>query len=149
MRKFLSALMLCAALSLFALAACNKDGSGVAELMETDGNTVVIKAIKTDASVSLADVLSSLKEQGKLDYEGRQGDYGLEILSINGYTPDSDKKEFWAIYTTLGEYEGVSYSDGTWGTFVYKDETLNSAAFGVSQMPIIAGELYILTISTY
>lgn len=149
MKKFLSALMLCAALSLFALAACNKDGSGVAELVETDGNTVVIKAIKTDASVSLADVLSSLKEQGKLDYEGRQGDYGLEILSINGYTPDSDKNEFWAIYTTLGEYEGVSYSDGTWETFVYKDETLNSAAFGVSQMPIIAGELYILTISTY
>lgn len=149
MKKFLSALMLCAALSLFALAACNKDGSGVAELVETDGNTVVIKAIKTDASVSLADVLSSLKKQGKLDYEGRQGDYGLEILSINGYTPGADKKEFWAIYTTLGEYEGVSYSDETWGTFVYKDETLNSAAFGVSQMPIIAGELYILTISTY
>lgn len=146
MKKFLSVLFFAAALAAFALSACNKNASGVAELVETDGNTVVLRAVKTDTSLSLADALQSLKDEGKLDFTVQNGDYGLEILSVNGYAPDSDKNEFWAIYTTLGEYEGASYSNTEW-VFEYGGKTLGTSNFGVSGLPMVEGELYVITIS--
>ncbi len=133
----------------FCLTACRKNPQGTAKLVSAEGNTIVIEGLRTDTSVSLADVLYSFKEEGKLTFEAQDGDYGWQIMSVNGYVPDAAKNEFWAIYTTLEEYGGDLYSDTSWGTFVYDGKTLGSAAYGASGMPVIEGELYILTLSTY
>lgn len=148
MKKFIKFLAAIVVFSLIfgCLAACNKGAADV-ELLESTERIVAIKALKTDNGTSLADALSSLKEQGKLDFEAEQGDYGLYFLSVNGYTPAGN--EFWVIYTTLGEYEGFTYSDATWGTYQYKDKTCNSASVGASDLPLVEGELYILTVSAY
>lgn len=148
LKKIISVSVVCIAVMFFA-AACAKNADGVAELVETGDKTVVIRALKTDTSVSLADAMQSLKEEGKLDFTAQDGDYGLQILSVNGYTPDAGKNEFFAVYTTLGEYEGTAYSDETWGFFEYGGKRLNSAAYGVSGLPMVEGELYIITVSTY
>lgn len=141
--------MVCVVITAAAFAACNKDASDFAEILESGSNTVVIRSVKTDNSVSLADVLLSLKESGKLDLEGQNGDMGFYITSVNGYSPDASKNEFWAVYTTLENYEGVAYSDAALGTFEYGGKRLGSASFGVSGLPMVEGELYVITISTY
>ena len=147
MKKFLSLIFVLAAVTLScAFSACDKNTVG-AELVEADGNIAVIRATRTDTSKSLADAMEYLKDKGKLEYTAETGAYGLQILSVNGYTPQNN--EFWAVYTTLGEFEGLSYSDSTWGVFDYGDITCNSAAFGVSQMPLVKDELYILAVSSY
>lgn len=141
--------MVCIVITAAAFTACNKDASDFAEILESGSNTVVIRSVKTDTSVSLADVLLSLKESGKLDLEGQNGDMGFYITSVNGYSPDASKNEFWAIYTTLENYDGIAYSDAAWGTFEYGGKRLGSASFGVSGLPMVEGELYIITISTF
>ena len=137
--------MIMAMLTIF-LSACG-DGDAKVKLLKNDETLVVIEAVETGGS--LEDALKELKADGKLDYEGSTSDYGFYLISINGYTPDSSKNEFWAIYTTLVEYDGVIYSSAEFGTYEWDNKILSSASYGVSGLPLIAGEIYILTISTY
>ena len=51
---------------------------------------------------------------------------------------------YWAVYTTLGTLDGTSYSDAQWGTWEYEGNTLASASYGVSGLPMIEGEYYAL-----
>lgn len=128
--------------------ACNNEANvdGV-KLLENTEKLVVIEATQTGGN--LEDALKSCKEAGKLEYEGATGDFGFYLTSVNGYTPDTSKNEFWAIYSTLGEYEGVSYSNAEYGTYDYKGTTCASASYGVSGMPLIEGKIYIFTIATF
>ena len=128
------------------LSACG-DGDAKVKLLKNDEKLVVIEAIDTGGS--LEDALKELKADGKLDYEGSTSEYGFYLVSINGYIPDASKNEFWAIYSTLGEYEGVSYSSVEFGVYEYEGKVCASASYGISGMPLIEGEIYILTISTY
>lgn len=133
------------ALSLL-LSACG-DGDAKIKLLKNDEKLVVIEAIDTVGS--LEDALKELKADGKLDYEGSTSEYGFYLVSINGYIPDASKKEFWAIYTTLGEYKGVSYSSEEFGVYNYENKTCASASYGASGLPLVEGQLYIITISNY
>ena len=126
--------------------ACTDNGTDVT-LLESGETLVVIQAKTTNGS--LQDAMAKFKEEGKLTYEGTESEYGFYLTSINGYTPDASKNEFWAVYTTLGEYEGVSYSSAEYGTYNYKGNSCASASYGISGLPIVEGYLYILTISTY
>lgn len=149
MKKFQKTIALAALLVLvltMALCACD-NGTAAATVVETAEKYVVIRAEKTGGS--LEDAMAQLQSDGKLQYETTIGQYGATLQSVNGYSPDSSKYEFWAIYTTLTEYEGVSYSDVNWGTFEYDGKTLGSASYGASGMPMIEGHLYVLAISTY
>lgn len=128
------------------LSACG-DGDAKVKLLKNDEKLVVIEAIET--SGSLEDALKELKADGKLDYESTTGEYGFYLVSINGYVPDASKNEFWSIYTTLGEYEGVSYSSVEFGVYEYEGNSCASASYGISGLPLIEGEIYVLTISTY
>ena len=128
------------------LTACTNDEAD-AKLLENSKTLIVIEANATGGSMK--DAMAKFKEAGNLDYEGETGEFGFYLTSVNGYTPDAAKHEFWAVYTTLGEYEGVVYSNVDYGTYEYNGKTLASAAYGISGLPLIAGNLYILTISTY
>lgn len=115
--------------------------------LEISDKLVAIQASKTGGS--LEDALSALKETGMLKYEGTESEYGFFLTSVNGYTPDSNSNEYWAIYTTLGEYEGVEYSNSEYGTYDYEGKTCSSASYGISGIPVVEGETYVITIATY
>lgn len=130
------------------LSACANNGNDAdATLLESSETLVVIQANTT--SGSMQDAMSKFKEAGKLTYEGSESEYGFYLTSVNGYTPDASKNEFWAVYTTLGEYKGVTYSSAEYGTYDYQGTSCASASYGISGLPMVEGYLYILTISTY
>lgn len=130
----------------FVLSACGSNDAD-ATLLESSEPLVVILANTT--SGSMQDAMEKFKEDGKLTYEGSESEYGFYLTSVNGYTPDASKNEFWAVYTTLGEYKGVTYSSAEYGTYDYKGTSCASASYGISGLPMVEGYLYILTISTY
>lgn len=143
------AALFAAAIAAFAgliFSACTDNDADVA-LLESSETLVVIQAEAT--SGSMQDAMAKLKEAGQITYEGSESEYGFYLTSVNGYTPDASKNEFWAVYTTLGEYEGVSYSSAEYGTYNYKGTSCASASYGISGLPMVEGYLYILTISTY
>ena len=129
--------------------ACNDNdaASAGAALLEGSDKLVVIEANENGGSLEAA--MSALKEAGTLAYEGSEGDYGFYLVSVNGYTPDSENNEYWAVYTTLGEYEGVEYSNSEYGTYEYGGKTLASASYGVSGLPLVKGEIYVLVVESY
>ena len=128
------------------LTACTNDEAD-AKLLENSETLVVIEANATGGSME--DAMAKFKKAGNLDYEGSVSEFGFYLISVGGYTPDASKNEFWAVYTTLGEYEGVAYSNVDYGTYEYNGKTCASAAYGISGLPLVKGNLYILTISTY
>ena len=121
--------------------------SSVAAVLEGSDKLVVIEAAATGGS--LEEAMSALKEAGKLTYDGSEGEYGFYINSVNGYTPNAENNEYWAVYTTLGEYDGVEYSTADYGTYDYDGKTLASASYGISGLPLVEGEIYVLVIETY
>ena len=131
----------------FTACADNDAASAGAALLEGSDKLVVIEANENGGS--LEEAMSALKEAGALTYEGSEGDYGFYLVSVNGYTPDAENNEYWAVYTTLGEYEGVEYSNSEYGTYEYGGKTLASASYGVSGLPLVKGEIYVLVVESY
>lgn len=113
----------------------------------TADDAVVIKADTTEGS--LEDALNALKDSNALDFTGSQSEYGLYIESVNGRTADAAKNEYWAVYTTLTEIDGVSYSSAEYGTYDYNGTQCASASFGASGLPMVEGELYAIVLATY
>lgn len=132
-----------------AFSACDSlfSDDGDYALLESGETIVLIEAKKTGGS--LEDALKYFKDAGDIDYSATDGDYGLMLNSLNGYTPNAASNEFIAIYTTLGTYEGVEYSSTEFGTYEYDGKVLGSAMYGVSGLPMIEGNLYVLTISVW
>lgn len=149
MKKKLSILsiLLVLALALCAFAACGK-GTANVTVLESEGEVLAIRADETKTDVSFGDVLLDLKESGKIQFEATNGDFGLYITSVNGHAADPNS-EFWAVYTTLSEYEGVEYSNTDYGTFNYGELVLPSASVGVDGLPMIEGNLYVLVLTTF
>ncbi len=113
----------------------------------TADDAVVIKANTTEGS--LEDALNALKDSNALDYTGSQSEYGLYIESVNGKTADAAKNEYWAVYTTLTELDGVSYSSAEYGTYDYDGTQCASASFGASGLPMVEGNLYAVVLAAY
>ncbi len=116
-------------------------------LVFTAEDAVVIKANTTEGS--LEDALNVLKDSNALDFTGSQSEYGLYIESVNGRTADADKNEYWAVYTTLTELDGVSYSSAEYGTYDYDGTQCASASFGASGLPMVEGNLYAVVLAAY
>ena len=147
--KFTSIILAVFFVVMLTFTACTGDGdsNGVSASLDVSDKQVVIKASSTGGS--LEDTMSSFKKMGILSYEGSESEYGFYLTSVNGYTPDAENNEYWAIYTTLSEYEGVEYSNSEYGTYDYEGKTCASASYGVSGIPMVEGEIYIITIATY
>lgn len=145
--KKLAVVFLTAVLSVaaFALSSCDNETEVGAVLVESNQSLVVIQATATGGSVE--DAIKKFKNEGDLDYDGTTDEYGLYVASVNGYTVTGN--EYWAVYTSLGEYNGVAYSDLSWGSYEYDGVNCASASYGVTYLPLVEGEIYILAISTY
>lgn len=164
-RKFyIAAAALAAVLGMFAFAACGggdeggegggggTGGAGAAEesmlgdadvqLARNDTTAVVFTVTEGDEERSLYDVLAAYRTLGVLTFTASGGEDAAFITSVNGV--ENADPSYWMVYTTLGEYEGVSYSDAAWGTWEYEGDAYASASYGVSLLPLVAGESYAL-----
>lgn len=135
-----AAVFLCGAL--FAGCAGGEAGTSDAELLVSDGTRVVVRANAGDGTQSLYSVLEAMQKEEKLTFAGSESEYGYYITSVNDVEATDD--HYWAVYTTLGTLDGTSYSDAQWGTWEYEGNTLASASYGVSGLPMIEGEYYAL-----
>lgn len=136
-----------AVFAVFAFSACEQSDGVEVNLVHKSEKLVVIEATATGGS--LKDALAVLKEEGMLDYSGSEGDFGFYLESLGGYTPDSSQNEYWAIYTTLGEYEGAEYSNTEYGTYEYDGKVCASASYGVSGILLVEGEIYLFTVESW
>lgn len=144
--KKITAIILSAILLLTLLAACGSETVG-AKITESSGKLVIIEA--TETAGSLEDALKALSDAGELTYGGSDSDYGFYLTSLNGIEADASANEYFAVYTTLGEYEGVSYSSSEWASYNHNGKTLGSASYGVSGLPMVKGELYAIVLENY
>lgn len=135
-----AAVLLCGAL--FAGCAGGEAGTSDAELLVSDGTRVVVRANAGDGTQSLYSVLEAMQKENKLTFAGSESEYGYYITSVNSVEATDD--HYWAVYTTLDTLDGTSYSDAQWGTWEYEGNTLASASYGVSGLPMIEGEYYAL-----
>lgn len=126
--------------------ACGQS-SAAAKVVFSDETSVVIEC--TEDGGTLEDALSALSEAGELSYEGSQSEYGLYITGVNGRTADEAAGEYWAIYTTLGEADGVVYSSADYGTYEYDGKTCASASYGASGLPMVKGKIYVITLGKF
>lgn len=136
---------ICALLMLTLFSGCSDDGAA-AKVLESSEKLIVIQCDETGGS--LEDALKALSNDGKLSYEADSSEFGAFVKSVNGYTPDPTC-EYWAIYTSLGEYEGVSYSNAEFGSYDYNGKTCMSASYGISGLVMVEGEIYILTVASF
>lgn len=147
MRTFFVAGTLAAAMLCGALSGCAPNDAGgergfEVRLYESSQTQVLVRVMETEDGKSMYDALVALQEDGRLTFDGSESTYGFYITSVNGVAATNEN--YWAVYTTLGTYEGVSYSNAAWGTWEYGGETLASASYGVSGLPLVEGELYAL-----
>lgn len=136
----LAAAMLCGALIGCAQAA--DTGDAEFRLVANDETCVVIAADKSNTDRSLYDALAFFATSGEITMDGSESEYGFYLTSLNGR--EATDEYYWAVYTTLGILDGVEYSNAAWGTWDYGGETLASASYGVSGLPLVEGELYAL-----
>lgn len=145
--RFQVAVILIISAVAFVFTACGAAADTAAEVVYTSDDAVVIVA-KADGG-SLYDVLTKLSEDGKLSFSGSESEYGFYIEEVNGRAAEASANEFWAIYTTLGELDGVAYSSTEFGSYEYDGMTLASASYGVSGLPVVEDEHYALVLETY
>ncbi len=112
----------------------------------TSDEVVAIRAERTVSEASLFDALTYL-QGGVFEFTYDTGDYGAYLLTVNGRSCGAN--EFWAIYTSLTEYEGVTYSSAEWGVYDYNGQSLQSASYGVSGLPLVEGAIYLIARSSY
>ena len=94
---------------------------------------------------TVKDYMDALKEDGKLAFEGSEGDYGYFITSIMGIgsrfvssTDNSYTGYDWMLYTTLTSIDGAIYSKDD-STFVCDGIVFYEGSYGVSNTPCIEG----------
>lgn len=150
MKKTMCVLCVCVAVlaAAFAFTGCTPEETTVkATLLENTENRVVLRAETTGGS--LEDARRALADEGKLTFTVSSGQYGAFIESVNGHAADGAKNEFWAVYTSVGEHEGVTYSNAEYGTFEWDGAVLGSASYGVSQLPLLKDALYALVFTSF
>lgn len=117
-------------------------GAAEVELLESDGARVVLFVREGDGEKSLYNALAAFNEKGEIALGGSESEFGFYITSVNGVAETDD--HYWAVYTSLGECDGTSYSDAAWGTYEYEGHLLASASLGVSGLPLEEGAYFAL-----
>lgn len=143
MQKYGAAAAALASVMLFSACAEGTDiGAARAEVCVNTPTCVVVEVTAGDEGKSLYDALAVFAERGELTMDGSWSQYGFYLTSLNG--TDADEGHYWAVYTSLGTLDGVAYSVPSYGTWEYEDKQLFGAAYGVSGLPLVAGECYAL-----
>jgi len=132
--------LLAAILSLFVLVSCDScdEGSAKSTLLNKSDTLVVIKTTDVKGGYSLEDCLEDLEDAGKLSFEEENG----MILSLNGVS--NTATSYWLIYTS-----DEKNANSAWGSYEYDGKTHYSAAFGIEQLKVKEGALYIFAYETY
>ena len=122
-------------------------------LLGCGGNNLVIKETDTyivitasneqmqiNSDTTLVDYMTSLKEDGELSFEIKNG----MVNSVNGIENPLDYSSCWMLYTSDTEN-----SNSVWGTIEYKGNTYGSAVLGAESLIIKDGYLYIWVYQTF
>ena len=141
MKKLFAVIL--AAWALFVFAACGK-GNGDAKTVATVEKAetrVVITVEEVDGEPTLYDVMVALQEDGKLTFTMSAD--GM-ISSIEGKENPADWSACWMLYTSDGEL-----SNNDWGTVEYNGQNYGSAIVGATDLPVIAGGVYVWDYQTF
>ena len=145
MQKYGAAAAALASVMLFSACAEGVDiGAARAEVCVNTPTCVVVEVTAGDEEKSLYDALAVFAERGELTMDGSWSQYGFYLTSLNGTDADEGKQLYWMVYTSLEERDGVAYSDPSYGTWEYEGKQLFGASYGVSGLPLVAGEWYAL-----
>ena len=146
--KFFAVIISLLILVTFTFTACGSETLEIgARVIESSEDFIVIEATATCGS--LADALEYLSGEGELTYNGSESDYGIYLTSVNGREADTSANEYWAVYTTLYEYDGVVYSNSDYGIYRYMLTPCASASYGISGLPLVEGELYVIVLESF
>lgn len=142
MKKLFAVIL--AALALFVFASCGKTGDEDAKTVATveKGETrVVITVEEVAGEPTLYDVMVALQEDGKLAFTVSAD--GM-ISSIEGKENPADWSACWMLYTSDAELANTD-----WGTVEYNGQNYGSAIVGATDLPVIAGGVYVWDYLTF
>ena len=146
----LLAAIIFAVIPLFSLVACieteegNKSVTLVVDIRACsaeakDGYESGFKTLEAETeALYLLGLLSELAEQKRIEFDATVSSTGAFLTSFDGII--SEANCYFMIYMTPDE----KLSNGLWGTYNYKGETLNSAALGMSSLPLKNGYTYVI-----
>ena len=144
-------LVLTILLLMLSLVSCN-GGTTTAKLVSVTEMQIVMKIEKTDGAASAFDALKSLKEQGKLNFEYTESEYGAYITSINGKaeeniesTMSSSKGYSWTLYTS--DTEWAYMDEGT--TITAEDAICGKSSVGASALKVKENCVYVWVYEYY
>lgn len=132
--------LLCLLVCCFFVTACYPNGETKAVLEFSSENMVVMKIERTDGNANALNALTSLKEQGKIEFESFSSTYGAYVTAINGVSETSSGNSgySWMLYTSDQEFSIEEY-----GTVCYNGVNYGQATVGASSLVVKEGELYI------
>ena len=93
-----------------------------------------------------ADVLEYMSKHRYISLTWQDSTYGKYIEAIGGINPDSSKNEYVEIFTSNPDFQGT-WADVT--TITAGDVTLKSAAVGVSELGVKAGDVVYFELASY
>ena len=141
MKKIFSAILaLIISIVMFSLLGC---GENNLVIKETDTYIVITASneqMQIYSDTTLVDYMNSLKEDGELSFEIKNG----MVNSVNGIENPLDYSSCWMLYTSDTEN-----SNSVWGTIEYKGNTYGSAVLGAESLIIKDGYLYIWVYQTF
>ena len=138
MANFISFLLF---VTLFAFVGCQGGGETKATVVESSESTLVIRVEEVTGEATLYEVMTALKEDGKLDFVSELSSFGQSLVSINGVENAVDWSWYWASYTTDAD-------NGTDVVNIGGTEWYYSAA-GISVLKVKAGESYMFQYIEY
>lgn len=89
---------------------------------------------------TLLDVMQDMQVQGSLSFTIRDG----MITEINGTS--NTMSSYWMLYTSDDD---PAMSNSQWGTYIYGEQTLASAAFGAEMLLVKTGKIYVWVYQTF
>ena len=109
---------------------CEKGEKGVQPV------AIDLTGVAVEEGTTLLDIMQDLQEEGKLTFQLSNG----MVTSINGRANSMTYNPCWMLYTSDDD---PAVSNHAWGTYEYGEKTLSSAALGVDELLVKAGELYV------
>ena len=138
-------LFLTVIMSVCCLFACKEEADPKAQTKSVDlekvtETLIVMKVNEAEEGATALSALTKLKEEGKIEFEVQESEYGAYIISINGKAEESsgNSGHSWMLYTSDEEFSTTDY-----GTVEYNGETYGQAALGASSLVVKSGEYYI------
>ena len=110
-------------------------------LLQSSQNVLEIRVDEVSGQVSLYDVMTKLKADGKFEFVSEDSAFGQSLISINGVAHTADWSWYWASYTT-DEENGTTEITVDGKTWYY-------AAAGISDLKVTEGESYLFRYIEY